>query len=116
MAKSFDALVKKTATPVTRRKAARRTKVLLADLLLSETRKLSGKTQQQLATALGIRQPSLSKLEKQDDMQLSTLRRIIEALGGQLEVLAHFPEVTVRMNQFQSSHRKSRQPKSLRSA
>ena len=37
---------------------------------------------------MGIRQPALSKLESQDDMQISTLVKIIEALGGQLSITA----------------------------
>jgi len=100
MAKSFDDLVKRTSTKKTRIRAARRTKELLGDLLLSELRKLAGKSQQQLAAALGIKQPSLSKLENQDDMQISTLRRIVQALGGELEVIAKFPKGAVKIDQF----------------
>ena len=88
MAKSFDKLVKRTTTRRTQVRAARRTQQLLAELLLSEVRQLAGKSQQQVAEALGIKQPSLSKLEKQADMQISTLRKIVKALGGELEVLA----------------------------
>ena len=61
----------------------------MAEMLLAEIRKAVGMTQEELASALGIRQPSLSKLEGQDDMQISTLRRLIEALGGTLEIIAH---------------------------
>ena len=100
MAKSFDQLVRRTTTPATRRRAARRTREMLAELLLSEIRKLAGRSQRELAGALGIKQPSLSKLENQDDMQISTLQRIVEALGGQVELLARFPHGTARMTQF----------------
>ena len=88
MAKSFDELVKRTTTKPTRAKAARRTQELLGQLLLSEIRQVAGKSQQQVADALGIKQPSLSKLEKQSDMQISTLRKIVKALGGELEISA----------------------------
>jgi DNA-binding XRE family transcriptional regulator len=54
-------------------------------LLLSEIRERAGKSQRQVAEVLGIKQPSLSKLEKQSDMQISTLRRIVNALSGELE-------------------------------
>ena len=101
MAKSFDNLVKRTTSKRTRERAARRTKELLGELLLREIRQLAGKSQQQLAAALGIKQPSLSKLENQDDMQVSTLRRIIEALGGELEVIAKFPKGAVKIDQFE---------------
>ncbi len=87
-----------------------RTQELLAELLLSEVRQLAGKSQQQVAQALGIKQPSLSKLEKQSDMQISTLRKIVKALGGELEVLAKFPKGTVKIDQFDPSHRRPGHP------
>ena len=70
-------------------------------MLLGEVRKLAGKSQRELAAALGIKQPSLSKLEGQGDMQISTLRRIVEALGGEVEVVARFPGGAVRLKQFE---------------
>lgn len=100
MAKSFDELVKRTTTKRTRVKAAKRTQELLGELLLCEVRKMAGKSQQEVADLLGIKQPSLSKLEKQKDMQISTLQKIVAALGGELEVLARFPKGTVRIEQF----------------
>jgi DNA-binding XRE family transcriptional regulator len=100
MAKSFDELVKRTTTKRTRDKAAKRTQELLGELLLSECRQMAGKSQQEVADLLGIKQPSLSKLEKQRDMQISTLQKIVAALGGELEVLARFPKGTVRIEQF----------------
>jgi DNA-binding XRE family transcriptional regulator len=100
MAKSFDALVKRTTTKRTRERAARRTQELLQELLLSEIREMAGKSQQQVAEAIGIKQPSLSKLESQSDMQISTLQRIIGALGGKLEVIARFPHSAVKIEQF----------------
>jgi transcriptional regulator with XRE-family HTH domain len=108
VAKSFDELVKRTTTKQTRDKAARRAQQLIGELLLSELRKLTGKTQNQVAETLGIKQPSLSKLEKQDDMQISTLRHLVQALGGELEVLAKFPAGTVRIEPFQSRSKASR--------
>jgi transcriptional regulator with XRE-family HTH domain len=65
----------------------------------------AGKSQRQIAELLGIKQPSLSKLEKQSDMQISTLRRIVNALGGELEVVARFPEGTVKIDQFNQANR-----------
>ncbi len=100
MAKTFDELVKRTTTKKTRARAAVRTQELLAELLLSEIRQLTGKSQRQIAEALGIKQPSLSKLERQADMQISTLRRIVNALGGELEVIARFPAGPVKIEQF----------------
>jgi transcriptional regulator with XRE-family HTH domain len=105
MAKSFDELVKRTTTKKTRQRAAARTQELLGELLLSEIREMAGKSQSQVAEALGIKQPSLSKLEKQSDMQISTLRRIVNALGGELEVIARFPKGRVKLDQFNQASR-----------
>ncbi|MGA2060271.1 MAG: XRE family transcriptional regulator [Thermoguttaceae bacterium] len=75
-------------------------KETIADMLLAEIRKSVGLTQEELAAALGITQPSLSKLENQDDMQVSTLHRLIQALGGELEIIAHLPRGDIRILQF----------------
>jgi transcriptional regulator with XRE-family HTH domain len=106
MAKSFDTLVRRNATKETRAKAAVRTQELFGELLLSEIRKLTGKSQRQVADSLAMKQPSLSKLEKQTDMQISTLRKIVQALGGDLEILARFPSGTVKIEQFDTRRTK----------
>src|SRR5580692_8678388 len=108
MAKAFDDLVKKVTTKKTQAKASRRAQELLGELLLREVRQLAGKSQQEVAQTLGMKQPSLSKLEKQADMQISTLRKIVKALGGELEVLARFPKGTVRIDQFDPTPRRGR--------
>ena len=100
MAKSFDKLANRVMSAKSRARAARRTRELLAEMLLSEVRKLAGKSQGELAHVLGIKQPSLSKLENQDDMQISTLKKIIEALGGEVHIIARFPNAKVRIKQF----------------
>ncbi|MBF0266699.1 MAG: XRE family transcriptional regulator [Gammaproteobacteria bacterium] len=64
-------------------------------------------SQAQLAMALDVRQPSVAKIEKKTDMYISTLRRFIEAMVGQLEIRAHFPDGDVRINQFSELHKKS---------
>ncbi len=86
--------------PAQRERAYARVSELQAEMLLSELRQHSGMTQQELAAALGITQPGLSKMEKQTDMQITTLDRIIQALGGQLEIVAHMPTKDVVLTQF----------------
>lgn len=109
MANTFDELVKRTTSERTRRRASQRTHELLGELLISEVRRLRGKSQRELARALGIKQPTLSKLENQSDMQISTLQRIVVALGGELEVTAKFPKGRVKMGQFdKAGHRHGR--------
>ncbi|MEY5061033.1 MAG: hypothetical protein RIS45_954, partial [Planctomycetota bacterium] len=70
-------------------------KVTMARLRLGDIREAVGKTQVEVADELGLGQGSVSKIERAADMYLSTLRRYVEALGGELEVLARFPEGTV---------------------
>lgn len=57
-------------------------------------------SQEQLAELMGIRQASVSKIENQEDMRLSTLRKYIEALGGELEIRVHFPDRDVDLDPF----------------
>lgn len=99
MARKFSELEAKMP-PAARRRAHAKARRLLAELLLPELRRLSGLTQVELARLLNIKQPTLSRLEGQDDMQVSTLRRIVEALGGQLDVVVHFPAGDYRLAQF----------------
>lgn len=99
MARNFNELRSKMS-PASRAKAATRAKEMMTEMLLSELRRLSGLTQNQLADSLGIKQPTLSRLESQDDMQISTLQRIVAALGGELEVIARMPGKVISLSQF----------------
>jgi hypothetical protein len=58
---------------------------------LRQLRQIAGKAQLDIATALKIKQPSVSKIEKQTDMYLSTLRSYVEAIGGELELVVKLP-------------------------
>lgn len=58
---------------------------------LRELRQIAGKAQEDIANALNIKQPSVSKIEKQADMYLSTLRSYVEAVGGKLELIVKLP-------------------------
>jgi len=64
----------------------------LAGMALPEVRKAIGMTQAELAAGLDTGQGTVSKVERSTDMYLSTLRKYIEALGGELHLLATFPE------------------------
>ena len=65
-------------------------KEVLADIGLYELRRSHKVSQVELASRLQITQPAISQLENAADPRLSTLRDYIEALGGQLELCAHF--------------------------
>jgi hypothetical protein len=59
---------------------------------LRELRMIAGKAQADVATFLRIKQPSVSKVENQTDMYVSTLRAYVEAIGGSLELIVRLPE------------------------
>ncbi|WP_345933734.1 XRE family transcriptional regulator [Tistrella arctica] len=59
---------------------------------LGELRRAVGKAQTDIASTLKIKQPSVSKIEKQTDMYLSTLKSYIEAVGGQLDIVVRLPD------------------------
>jgi len=81
-------------------RAKARAKEAMAGMLLAEIRQAVGLTQEQLAATLGIKQPTLSRLESQSDMQVGTLQRLIRALGGELELIARLPGGEIRISQF----------------
>ena len=68
---------------------------------LGELRKAAGKAQAEIAATLKIKQPSVSKIEKQTDMYLSTLRGYVEAIGGELDLVVRLPSRrAIRLNLF----------------
>ena len=84
--------------PTAEKKGRKRTKRKTLDISLSELRKLTGKTQEEVADATQWSQNQLSKIERRDDHMLSTLRRYIEALGGRLIVMAEFGETRIKLH------------------
>jgi len=73
---------------------------MLAEMPLNELRQARGLSQKMLAEVLHVQQPSIAKMEKRTDMYLSTLRSHIEAMGGQLEVVARFPDGAIKISNF----------------
>jgi transcriptional regulator with XRE-family HTH domain len=102
MARNFKELEAKMQ-PESLARAKLRAKEMMAEMLLAEMRQAAGLTQEQVASNLGIKQPTLSRIESQDDMQISTLQRLVRALGGELEIIAHLPGQDVRIRQFKES-------------
>jgi len=96
--KSFRELrAKIDADPRRRERVEAQTQALLAVVKLAELREARQATQRELAEALEMTQANVSRIEHEDDIYLSTLRRYVEALGGQLEVHAVFPDETVKV-------------------
>jgi DNA-binding XRE family transcriptional regulator len=80
-------------SPARRRKVEARAAQLIAEeMTLRELRHARKLTQVRMAKALGITQDSVSRLEKRSDLLLSTLRKTVEAMGGNLSLVAEFPD------------------------
>jgi predicted transcriptional regulator len=87
-------------TPESLARAEARAQAMLAEMPLNELRQARGLSQKMLAEVLHVQQPSIAKIEKRTDMYISTLRSHIEAMGGQLEVVARFPDGVVKITNF----------------
>ena len=101
MAKNIKDLQAKMS-PASRARSEATAERLIREMALDELRAARALTQEHLSTILGVRQSAISKLERRADMYVSTLRHFIEAMGGQLEIRAVFPDGDVRITQFQT--------------
>jgi predicted transcriptional regulator len=73
---------------------------MIREMALDELREARQLTQQQLADQLNVRQPAIAKMERRADMYLSTLRSVIKAMGGELDIRAVFPDGAVRIKRL----------------
>jgi hypothetical protein len=81
-----------------RRERVELEKRLMVDVqALTELRQARGVTQEVLASAWETSQANVSRVEHERDVYLSTLRTYIAALGGRLELLAVFPDQTIKL-------------------
>jgi len=99
--------------------AARAAELIAEEMSLRELRKARKLTQTRVAKALGITQDSVSRLEKRSDLLLSTLRKTIKAMGGDVRIVAQFPDrAPVVLSQLSEEHpqRKSSRRYARRSA
>ena len=99
MAKKF-ADLRALMKPEARQSAEAAAQTMLAEMPLNELRQARGLSQKMLADVLHVQQPSIAKMEKRTDMYLSTLRSHIEAMGGELEIVARFPDGSVKIGNF----------------
>src|SRR5436190_6285593 len=80
-------------SPAQRKKVEARAAELIAEeMSLRELRRARKLTQVRIAKSLGITQDSVSRLEKRSDLLLSTLRKTVQAMGGNLSLVAEFPD------------------------
>jgi len=93
--------IREKMDPERQERIRKRTEELLAELPLQALRQARALSQQELAEVLGLNQATVSKLERRTDMYLSSLRRFVEAMGGELEISASFPDGKVRIQRFE---------------
>ncbi|MBN1959311.1 MAG: helix-turn-helix transcriptional regulator [Deltaproteobacteria bacterium] len=65
---------------------------------IRELREMSGKTQVEVAQAMEIAHSELSRLERRDDHLVSTLRKYVKALDGELEIVARFGNKSIKLH------------------
>ena len=80
-------------SPAERKRVEDRAAELMAEeMTLRDLRKARKLTQARVAKTLGITQDSVSRLEKRTDLLLSTLRKTVKAMGGDVRIVAEFPD------------------------
>lgn len=103
MAKPFKKLVERMS-PESQKRIKEKKDQLCSEMALQELRQALKLTQQQIADNLKMNQAAVSKIEHQSDIFISTLRRFLAAMGGELRIVAHFPQGDVSINQFEELH------------
>jgi predicted transcriptional regulator len=98
MAKKFNDLFAKMPKN-TQKEVEDKAAAEVEDILISEMRKLAGFTQKDLAQKMGVTQSALSQLENQSDPQLSTLSKLVQALGGELELHVKYQGKDLKIKQ-----------------
>ncbi len=95
-------LLREKMSPKAREASALKTKTMLKEMMvLKELRNALHLSQKKLAATLSVDQANVSQIESRTDMYISTLRGYIEAMGGELDIIARFPEGEVHISQFE---------------
>lgn len=97
MARKFSAL-RAGMSPDAQARAAAHTDAMLLEMGLQELRKSRQLTQVELAKLLNVEQAAVSRTESRPDMYVSTLREYIRAMGGDLQLVAKFPDAEIKLN------------------
>jgi len=102
MARPFKELWNRMS-PEARARVDRRVRATLLEMSLQEIRqRVTGITQTELAELMEVTQGAISQLERRHDVLLSKLASYVHALGGELQLIARFPDGDVRITQFES--------------
>jgi len=92
MPTNVDDIIAKLSPAQRKRVEARAAQLIAEEMTLRELRHARKLTQVRMAKTLGITQDSVSRLEKRSDLLLSTLRKTVKAMGGNLSLVAEFPD------------------------
>ena len=87
--------------PKARERSERLADKLGKEIRLAELRSALGVSQDELGHLLERKQAAISRLERRSDMHVSTLREFVKALGGDLELIAKFPDGSYHIKQFE---------------
>ncbi|NDC36394.1 MAG: XRE family transcriptional regulator [Synechococcaceae bacterium WB9_2_112] len=101
MTRSFSELTK-NLSPERRERIEQRKEQLRQEMTLAELRRAFSLTQDTLARTLNVKQAEISKIENRADLLMSTLRNFVQAMGGDLEVRAVFPDRAIAISTFSS--------------
>ncbi len=107
MNKPFSTLRKKMSAKA-QKSADVRTRQLLDEMLLQKLRQALDISQETLAKKLLTKQTNISQIERRKDMYISTLRSLIEAMGGELDIVARFPQGDVHLPQFSNNKKEKK--------
>jgi DNA-binding XRE family transcriptional regulator len=99
------ATLRERMTPEARALADHKARQYKDEMALDELREARELTQEHLAKVLGVKQSSISKMERRADMYVSTLESMIKAMGGKLSIEAVFPDGRVAIHQFRKIRR-----------
>jgi DNA-binding XRE family transcriptional regulator len=92
MPTNIEDIIKKMPAAQRKKVEARAAHLIAEEMTLRQLRKARKLTQVRMAKTLGITQDSVSRLENRSDLLLSTLRKTVEAMGGNLSLVAEFPD------------------------
>src|SRR5260370_15621839 len=92
MVVKVDEKMRKLESNQRKRVAARAAELIAEEMSLRELGKARKLTQARVAKPIGITQDSVSRLEKRSDLLLSTLRKTVKAMGGDVRIIAEFPD------------------------
>ena len=92
--------LREALTPAQLQNVSAKLVALQGEMSLTELRQARQLTQESLSESLHVGQTAVAKMEKRVDMYVSSLRGFIQAMGGELEVVAKFPEGNVTISNF----------------